>query len=117
MSANLDLTPFADTVKELEPYFRHWISVLSAFLKEFRRETGIEVRLFVFGSVLEGRAFPGLSDIDVLVLSEEGRRLQPLFLERFRRHHPFHPFEFHFVDQKLFEEWYTRFVKRFEEIA
>ncbi|MBX6422790.1 hypothetical protein [Thermosulfurimonas sp. F29] len=115
--AQLNLKPLAETVEAPEPYFRRWREVLSEFREEFRRRTGREVRLLVFDLILEARAHPSLSDIDVLVLSEKGTVIRPLFLRLFRERHPLHPFEFHFADQKLFEEWYTRFVSRWEEIA
>lgn len=76
-----------------------------------------DCRVFVFGSVVEGKALPS-SDIDILVVSKNTpkrmKERSKIVAEILKEIGIFSPFEIHLVTEEEFE-WYKKFVKRFVE--
>ena len=66
-------------------------------------------RVYIFGSVVEGRYIPGKSDIDVLIVSNQIPKtvseLVKLKLEILGELGYLNPFEIHFADGKIFEHY------------
>jgi len=77
-----------------------------------------DCKVFVFGSVVEGKALPS-SDIDVLIVSKNTpkkmKERAKIVAEIFRKIGIFSPFEIHLITEEEFE-WYKRFVKKFIEV-
>jgi len=77
-----------------------------------------DCKVFVFGSVVEGKALPS-SDIDVLIVSKNTpkkmKERSKIVAEIFGKIGIFSPFEIHLVTEEEFE-WYKRFVKNFIEV-
>ncbi|MCS7144062.1 MAG: nucleotidyltransferase domain-containing protein [Archaeoglobaceae archaeon] len=96
--------------KNYRKYLQEVSEILPGYLKKFE--------IYVFGSILRGDYSPGLSDIDVAIVSEEfeNRNLRieiyDLLFEKY-----FHsPFEFHLLTRKKWE-FFLRFIgKDFERI-
>lgn len=75
-----------------------------------------DARVYVFGSVLEGK-YTATSDIDILVVingvsREEAYRVKA---EVYRAVEA--PIELHVTSSGEFERWYKRFIDKLEEIA
>jgi len=70
-------------------------------------------KIYVFGSVVKGE-YTGGSDVDVLIVSKEAPRSNlervkiRMMIEESVSLPPYHPFEFHIVDE---EEWKWYFSK------
>ncbi|WP_456368657.1 nucleotidyltransferase domain-containing protein [Geoglobus sp.] len=107
-----------EMAKEDRKYFENW-KYYAKIIAEVARENLGDVKVYVFGSVVEGRHTPA-SDIDVLIVSPEtpGRMEDRARIagEIFRRVGVFSPFELHIVTPKELE-WYRRFVKKIVEIV
>jgi len=106
-----------EIVEEEKKFFERYRDYAKV-IKEVAMEELGEAKVFVFGSVIEGRHTPS-SDIDVLVVSEnmpksmeERAKIRAKIL---RRVGVTSPFEIHLANPREFE-WYRRFVKRFEEV-
>jgi len=87
---------------------------------EAEKLLGEGVRVLLFGSVVEGRHLRGRSDIDVLIIGEKVpktmRGKAEIWVEILRRlGDPFALFEFHLVTPNEFEEWYSKFIKKYKE--
>ncbi len=100
-------------------YFDEWYKY-SKIIKGMAFELLGSAEVYVFGSVVNGEAHPVLSDIDVLVVSEnmpngheERARLKSEMLKRIG---PMNPFEIHLVNREEFE-WYRRFLNKCVEIT
>ncbi len=106
-----------EVVEEERKYFDEYRKYAKK-IKEIVKTEFQDVKVLVFGSVVEGKHTPS-SDIDVLVISDEmpksldgkakirAKILKEIGVES--------PFEIHLVNSKEFE-WYKRFIKKFEEI-
>ena len=87
-------------------------------LKEIAEERlGSPVRVIIFGSAVRGEWVPGRSDIDVLIISDrvpESIHDRSEIVSEFLRSigDLCAPFEVHFANQQLFENWYSRFIGR-----
>ncbi len=106
-----------EMVEEERKYFENYREY-AEIIKEVAKKLLGEVRVIVFGSVVEGKHTPA-SDIDVLICSknmpnskEERSRIVAEILRKVGINSPF---EIHMADEGEFE-WYMRFVKVFEEI-
>ena len=106
-----------EIVEEERKFFKRYRDY-AKMIKEVAIKELKDARVFVFGSVIEGKHTPS-SDIDVLVVSpnmpksmEERAKIRAKML---RRVGVIAPFEIHLVNPKEFE-WYRKFVKKFEEI-
>jgi len=101
-------------------YFKDPVA-LAKIVKEVMEEKLGEVEVYLFGSSLEGKAIPGKSDIDLLVVSREvpgGAREQSLLKVKVwnRIGDPWVPLEIHFASEAVFEGWYKRFVKDLKRV-
>lgn len=98
-------------------YFENWQHYTKIIAETVRELLG-DVRVYVFGSVVEGKHTPA-SDIDVLIVSSKTpRRMEDrarIAGEVLKRVGIFSPFELHIVTPKEFE-WYRRFVGKMVEI-
>lgn len=75
-----------------------------------------EARVLIFGSVIEGRAV-ALSDIDILVICDlDKEEAVKLKAEIYRRLGYDMPIELHIASEKEFQNWYKRFIDKFEEV-
>lgn len=106
-----------DVVKEEEKYFKNYLKYASIAKKVVERELG-DAKVFVFGSVVKGKATPA-SDVDLLILS---KRMPERMSERskikakiWKEIGIFSPFEIHLVDEKEFE-WYKKFIDKKIEV-
>ena len=91
-------------------YFRNYLK----YAKEIKRVVSKYLdrfEMYVFGSVVRGGFSPGLSDIDVAVVSEEfesREKMLEVYDELFERFFET-PFEFHLLTPKRWE-FYRRFI-------
>ena len=95
---------------------RNWREVVGR-VRDAVLEMFPEARVYVFGSVVEGRVTAS-SDIDVLIKIDDlnGLEARGKLLAEIKKAINFAPlFEFHLANEKEFE-WYRRFVKKFREI-
>ena len=102
-----------EITEERESYFKDYIR----FVSEIKKKAGIllkkEVRVIVFGSTVKNLYHPFLSDIDVLVISDnlpenwEDRRSIRLKLKPSGS-----PFQIHLITNKEFETHYKNFIKK-----
>ncbi len=106
-----------EIAEEERKYFENYREYVK-IIKEVAEKLLGEVRVIVFGSVVEGKHTPA-SDIDVLICSKNMPKSREersrIVAEILRKVGMDSPFEIHMVDEKEFE-WYMRFVKVFEEI-
>ena len=96
-------------IAEIESeYYRNLKKHLEYIKKRALERLG-DARVYVFGSVVEGRYIPGKSDIDVLIVSNEIPKtvsdLVKLKLEILGDLGYFSPFEVHFADGEMFEHY------------
>ncbi|MBO3839933.1 MAG: nucleotidyltransferase domain-containing protein [Candidatus Brockarchaeota archaeon] len=76
-------------------------------------------KIYVFGSVVKGE-YTGGSDVDVLIVSKEVPRSNlervkiRMMIEEFASLPPYHPFEFHIVDEEE-GKWYFSKIKEMVE--
>jgi len=79
------------------------------YIKKRALERLKDARVYIFGSVVEGRYIPGKSDIDLLIVSNKIPKtvseLVKLKLEILGELGYLSPFEIHFADEKLFEHY------------
>jgi len=106
-----------EMAKEDRKYFENWEDY-AKIIAEVARDCLEDARVYVFGSVAEGRHTPA-SDIDMMIVSPETpRRMEDrarIAGEIFKRVGVFSPFELHIVTPEEFE-WYRRFVRKMVEI-
>ena len=84
-------------------------------VKRMVREAWRDARVYVFGSVIEGRYTAG-SDIDILVVvdgvgSEEAIRMKAKIYKSIDA-----PIQLHVASSSELENWYSRFIERIEEV-
>ena len=96
-------------------YFQNYLE-FGEKIKEMVNEMA-KARVFIFGSVVRGDFSPGLSDIDVAIVSDafENRDLKLAVLDRLLDEFFFSPFEFHVLTKKQWR-FYSRFIDEFTEI-
>ncbi len=106
-----------EIVEEEKKYFERYREYAKK-IKEIAKSELSDVKVFVFGSVIEGKHTPS-SDIDILVVSKnmpksmgDRAKIRAKILKEIGITSPF---EIHLVNPKEFE-WYRRFIKKFEEI-
>ena len=83
-------------------------------VKEIVAEEGLNAKIYVFGSVVEGR-YTAASDIDILIVMEnmDGEKAAELKAKIYGRIDA--PIEIHAVDENGYK-WYKRFIDACEEI-
>jgi len=79
-----------------------------------------QYQMFLFGSALEGRLVAG-SDIDVLIVTDipkdHMKRAEIIAkIEEKARLPMYHPFEFHILDFKEFENWKNLYKLKLEKL-
>ncbi len=120
MSLNTFWESIRGVAERERKYFKDPMA-LARVVKEVMEEELGEVEVYLFGSSVEGRAIPGKSDIDLLVVSHkvpEGAREQSLLRVKVwnRIGDPWVPLEIHFASQAVLEGWYKRFVRDLKRI-
>ena len=98
---------------------REYRTLLRKFKEEVERSLGREVKVMAFGSVVEGRGRPS-SDVDVLVIDREFGKLETrleIYALARRVFGSVHPFELHLITPEEFENWYVKFIGKYEEIT
>jgi len=73
-------------------------------------------KVYVFGSVLEGR-YTAASDIDILIVVDRVGREEAAKVKAMILHAVDAPVELHVASSEEFEGWYRRFIDKLEEIA
>lgn len=100
-------------------YFENFISY-ALKIKKVAIETFGDAKVFVFGSVVDGKATMA-SDIDLLIVSN---RCPKLITERAKKITEilkkasidlFAPLEIHLINEREFE-WYKKFIKKLLEV-
>ncbi len=95
--------------------FENW-KKLCKEIKEYLSNLLKEYKVICFGSVVEGNYAIGLSDIDLLIISDEFKdrnlryRVLSELIFKFGD-----PFEFHLVTKEE-AKWYFNFIKKYVEI-
>ncbi len=88
-------------------------------IKKRAKEILPDAKIYLFGSVVEGRYIPGKSDIDVLIVSKKMPRTASeqakIRVEILKDVGFFSPFEIHLADEEVFE-YYKKNVKKLVEI-
>lgn len=99
--------------KEREKYFKNYLKYAKKIKEEAIKSLG-DCKIYVFGSVVEGKAIPA-SDIDLLIVSKNTpktmKERSELATKLLKAVGIFSPFELHLVNEEEFE-WYKRFVKK-----
>ncbi len=106
-------------LKKAKEYFENFI-----YYAEKIKKAAIEVlgnaEIFVFGSVVEGKATMA-SDIDLMIVSNQRPRLiterAKKIVEILKKAEIdlFAPFEIHLINEREFE-WYRKFIKKFLKV-
>ncbi len=101
-------------------YFENWKEYAKQIKEKAKKILDDEnLKVFVFGSVVEGNYNVGISDIDIAIVSNKvpkGKE-RGLILSKLEENMDLaNPFEIHLVTPKLWENWYKRFISREVEI-
>lgn len=89
-------------------------------IKEVAREVlkDKEARVIVFGSVVKGKQNP-LSDLDILIITEKANKIDygktVTEIEK-KVKKDLIGVEFHIVTKEIFENWYKKFLDKYEEV-
>ncbi|MEM0329532.1 MAG: nucleotidyltransferase domain-containing protein [Nitrososphaerota archaeon] len=106
---------YIESGKKILGYLRDYRRVAEA-VKRIAMERCRNVRVLVFGSVVDGKA-TALSDIDVLVICDLGAEERVELKAEIRRRLGYDvPVELHIVSEEEYQDWYRRFMGKFEEI-
>ena len=89
---------------------------VSKKVKSMVRESWKDARVYVFGSVIEGKYTAG-SDIDIIVVvdcvtRDEAIRMKASVIKSIEA-----PIELHIATKEEYENWYCRFIDRVEEVV
>lgn len=113
MESYLDiLMERAEIIKRWKEYVTEVAKVVKTILPDSH--------VYVFGSVVKGEAVGG-SDVDILIVSKHlpkdgiKRAEIKVRVEELSNLPPYHPLEFHFVDEEE-AEWYFKRVKELREV-
>lgn len=103
-------------VEREKKYFEHTLSYVKLIKTRAAELLGEDVRLLLFGSIVRKDYIIGGSDIDVLIISENAptsvsdqAKLRTDILKFIGDLSA--PFEIHFSDISLYENWYKRHIK------
>ncbi|MEM2927346.1 MAG: nucleotidyltransferase domain-containing protein [Nitrososphaerota archaeon] len=105
---------YIETSKENAKYIRKYKEI-GKKIKDFVLSKHPESRVYIFGSIIEGKATLA-SDIDILIVIdkisiEEKYKLKALIYMMVKA-----PIELHIVSEEEFTKWYKRFITKIEEI-
>src|ERR1700740_3328761 len=100
--------------KKNEKYFKNY-KEYALKIKELMSKSLKDPRVLVFGSVVKGTWIPNKSDIDILIISEDVTKSALWHSEQKVRllreiADLSGLFEFHFVTQEVYREWYEKFI-------
>lgn len=104
--------------KEESIYFKKWRKY-AKIIKERAASLLPSPRVLIFGSIIEGKAIPGKSDLDILIISDNIPKLaseQTKLSLKLKSGFEGAPIEIHFTTPKIFEKWYKKFLKKWLEI-
>lgn len=87
-------------------------------VKEIVKTKYHNARVYVFGSTLEGR-YTASSDIDILVVDDtirgdDAAALKAKILMAFNLSAPL---QIHIAAEKEFKEWYSKFIRKIQEVT
>lgn len=96
--------------------YKKYAAIIKKIACEILGQTGSELRVLVFGSVVRGNWVPNRSDIDILIISDIVRNSahwesQMRFKILEGLNDQLAPFQIHFATSKVYKEWYSRFIK------
>jgi len=74
-----------------------------------------DAKVYVFGSVLEGKCTP-MSDIDILIVVDGVSREEAYKVKAAVYKDTDAPIELHVASSEEFERWYKRFIDRLKEV-
>ncbi len=98
--------------EENKKYFENPLKYLRG-VKKILKKNGIkEFRIFLFGSIVRGDYSIGLSDIDVLIVSDKFKDKElrrKVYLELGEKYFA-KPFEFHLATPEQFNSFYSKMV-------
>jgi len=102
-----------EIAEEEKKYFENYIYYAKK-IKEISESILGEVKVYVFGSVVDGEYTPS-SDIDILIVSKNAPSRQyekaKIVGEILRKIDIFAPFEIHIVTPREFK-WYKKFIRK-----
>jgi len=99
-------------------YFKNYLNWAKKIKKEAEKSLG-EVKVFLFGSIVKGKAEPG-SDIDILVISPKLKnsiKKNKVRTKIQKKIGLFNPFEIHLITPEEYQNWYKFFIKEKVEIT
>ncbi len=106
-------------VKEEEKYFKDF-RLYAVMIRDIasRLLGDDDLEVIVFGSVVKNRAIPGVSDIDILIVSSKfplKPRLQAELRVKILRElgDLLAPFEIHFATPEIYRKWYKKMIDKF----
>jgi len=101
-------------------YFKNWKKYAKQIKEKAEKILNDKnLKVFVFGSVAEGKYNIGTSDIDIAIVSNKipkGLERWKLLSELKEDMDLANPFEIHLLTPELWKNWYERFIKRKIEI-
>ncbi len=99
---------------------KNYEKYLPKIIKAIKEVLGSNARVYLFGSVVEGRVAAS-SDVDLMVVANvRGNLKKAEILAEIERRAElpfFHPFEFHLMDEKEFETWMRIFKPKVVKIG
>ena len=111
---------FIERTRRRSKYFEDYLEYCRRIKERVGEKLG-PVRVVVFGSVVRGDYNPALSDIDVLIITQD--ELGPMERAEVIRYVKNEvlgdleaPFEIHVASEGEYEEWYKRFIDAWIEI-
>ena len=107
---------YIESGKEALRYLKEYRKIAEK-VKRIVKKRYRDARVYVFGSVVEGK-FTASSDIDILIVCNEMNRDEATALKAniIKKIGYMVPIELHIATEKEFKEWYQRFINVFEEI-
>jgi len=99
-------------------YFKNYLNWAKKIKKETEKSLW-EVKVFLFGSIVKGKAEPG-SDIDILVISPKLKnsiKKNKVRTKIQKKIGLFNPFEIHLITPEEYQNWYKFFIKEKVEIT
>ena len=89
-------------------YLRNYREVAER-VRDIVRGVDPEAKVYVFGSVVEGR-YTALSDIDILIITSNIDKKYEIMVKVYSSIEA--PVELHITTEELFKRWYKRFINK-----